>query len=539
MPLRDENPSDIDSIVEPAHPNLLRMERMLKRNRVGQWLPLIVFAVSVFLTYQVWLDAEITARKQLQTEFDFRVHEFNRRIEMRMRTYKQTLRGAAGLFAATGLPSREQFRAYVDSLRLNVNYPGIQGIGYAVLVPPDIVDDHVRQVREQGFPDYTIEPPGPRPVVTSILYLEPFYGRNLRAFGFDMYSEPARRAAMEYARDTGRTALSGKVTLAQETGIDVQAGFLMYLPVYRPDAPRETLAERRANLAGWVYAPFRMRDLIASIQNEQSGDLGVEIYDGPVVRPDALMLDLHPDFAGNHTDAGLSRVDRLQTGGHEWTIVSHALPPLRERMQFGRSETIIAFGLGASLLLALLSWLFVDDRIYAMRSARQAMQLALYDPLTGLPNRQLMDDLAAKAIVRARRDDGKMAMMFIDLDHFKPVNDTHGHAVGDLLLKEVAQRLRQCVRRSDTVARIGGDEFVVLLPTIREPDSVMAIADKILDALDQPFEIAGYSLSISSSIGIAIYPENGVDVTALLKQADTAMYAAKEAGRNRAAFARR
>ena len=157
---------------------------------------------------------------------------------------------------------------------------------------------------------------------------------------------------------------------------------------------------------------------------------------------------------------------------------------------------------------------------------------AHYDALTDLPNRTLFTDRLRQALTQAKRDKAQMAMMFIDLDQFKPVNDTHGHDVGDLLLKRVAERMLNCLRASDTAARIGGDEFVVLLPTIEDVRDAMMIAEKILQALSQPFELTGHSLNISASIGVAVYPEHGSDEKLLLRNADIAMYHAKKIGRN-------
>ncbi|MDD5180781.1 MAG: diguanylate cyclase [Gallionellaceae bacterium] len=158
--------------------------------------------------------------------------------------------------------------------------------------------------------------------------------------------------------------------------------------------------------------------------------------------------------------------------------------------------------------------------------------LAHYDVLTDLPNRALFRDRLQQAFATAKRGKARLALMFVDLDEFKPINDTHGHNIGDMLLKEVATRIQDCVRESDTVARIGGDEFIVLLPTIDAKDDAMKVAEKIRYALDQHFELASESLHISSSIGVAIYPEHGSDEKMLLKNSDTAMYHAKKSGRN-------
>jgi len=157
-------------------------------------------------------------------------------------------------------------------------------------------------------------------------------------------------------------------------------------------------------------------------------------------------------------------------------------------------------------------------------------RLAHHDPLTDLPNRTLLGDRLSQAFATAQRERSRMALLFIDLDKFKPVNDTHGHHVGDLLLQEVARRLLDGARASDTVARLGGDEFVVLLPLIANESDALAVAKMIFDALDQVFVIGDLQLKIDASIGVALYPERGLDEVALMQNADSAMYQAKQRG---------
>jgi diguanylate cyclase (GGDEF)-like protein/PAS domain S-box-containing protein len=177
----------------------------------------------------------------------------------------------------------------------------------------------------------------------------------------------------------------------------------------------------------------------------------------------------------------------------------------------------------------------IYDDVTKERQAEEKMHYrAHYDTLTGLPNRTLFADRLQQALATARRGESHLALMFLDLDKFKPVNDEFGHDVGDLLLIEVAKRMRNCVRESDTVSRIGGDEFVVLLPAIEAEPDAMLVAEKILSALNQPFELANHCIHISASIGVAAYPEHGSDETTLTKSADIAMYNAKNGGRNRA-----
>ena len=157
---------------------------------------------------------------------------------------------------------------------------------------------------------------------------------------------------------------------------------------------------------------------------------------------------------------------------------------------------------------------------------------AYHDLLTGLPNRALFKDRLGQAMVYAKRHGQTMATLFLDMDHFKVVNDTLGHLVGDGLLQALSQRLRECLREGDTLSRIGGDEFMLLLPHIRTRDNAAYIAQKILLSLKQPFNIEGHELYVGLSIGIAIFPEDGDSIETLIKHADIAMYHAKDHGRN-------
>ncbi len=162
--------------------------------------------------------------------------------------------------------------------------------------------------------------------------------------------------------------------------------------------------------------------------------------------------------------------------------------------------------------------------------------LAHHDALTDLPNRLLLNDRLAQAIAHAVRDGTRVAVMFLDLDRFKTINDSLGHSVGDKLLQHVARRLRGCVRASDTVSRLGGDEFVILAPDLEDVASAASLADKVLQAVARPCSIDGHELALTPSIGISVCPGDGEDVDALLRNADAAMYHAKESGRNNYQF---
>ena len=168
-----------------------------------------------------------------------------------------------------------------------------------------------------------------------------------------------------------------------------------------------------------------------------------------------------------------------------------------------------------------------DERLY---------HLAHYDSLCDLPNRLLFYDRLRQSMSRSKRNDSRVAVIYMDLDGFKEVNDEYGHSVGDELLQQVSKRVVDILRESDTVARIGGDEFTLIINDVESKDSLTTIADKILSTLQETYKLNGYEFNVSASIGISLFPENSEDINSLVKQADIAMYKAKKDGKNRYKF---
>ncbi|MFZ5603680.1 MAG: CHASE domain-containing protein [Pseudomonadota bacterium] len=276
------------------------------------------------------------------------------RIEKRLNDHEQILLGGAGLFDATGTVSRQQWHAYVSRLRLEYHYPGIQGVGFSQAIAPADLPRHIQEIRNSGFPDYQIRPLGERTLYTAIIYLEPFAGRNLAAFGFDMYSEPTRRDAMQRAVNGGMTSISGKVALVQETHGPKQAGFLMYVPVYQPYQPLTTPAERWQALRGFVYSPYRMDDLMRGILGDHGPFVDITIHDAETLSDESLMYDsaslrqtpqttsFKPRFRENKT---------IRAFGHGWTISIVNRPAFLAKFESPLDVLIPVLGTGASLFL--------------------------------------------------------------------------------------------------------------------------------------------------------------------------------------------
>jgi signal transduction histidine kinase len=256
-----------------------------------------------------------------EQRFELRMKEITSAIHERMSVYEQVLWSGVGFFNAVDAVNRQQWKTYVDSINIAENWPGIQGLGYSVPVTPADKQPHIAAIQREGFADYTIKPVGDRAEYSAIIYLEPFDWRNKRAFGFDMWSNKMRRQAMTRARDTGQASTSGLITLVQETDEDVQKGFLTYVPRYTKGMPLTTVAERRAAFLGWVYAPFRMDNLMQGILGFNSQDVSYKVFDG-LVRAETMLFD--SQGSNKESINGQSSADYKQTSislqGREWII---------------------------------------------------------------------------------------------------------------------------------------------------------------------------------------------------------------------------
>ncbi len=500
-------------------------------------LPWMVLTVMLCITWLAWEHERESAQRALHSQFDFDLRETVSRIDQRILGYEQMLHGVQSLFSTTAMHNRAAMHAYIEALQLDANFSAAQVIGLVDWVPGHRKGAHIQSMRSAGFTSYVIEPNELHDDYAPIIQREPFVGRNVLALGMDAWVDPVRRIAMERARDSGLASISGKVRLRVDGTGNSPPGFIMYLPIYAPGLPHDTVQQRRAHLLGWVYAAFHMRDLMASLFGDATMGLSVAMYDGTEANEAALMYQSDASAAPiAATPATLQATEYMVESGHDWTLSLQSQDSYAQR--YGRSiATALALaGITLSALLALLAWLLVNGRERALRIAstmtEELRHMAQHDPLTGIPNRALFNDRLLQELARAKRQRTQFALVFIDLDHFKPINDNFGHAVGDHILKDVAVRLQGSVRDTDTVGRIGGDEFVVLLAQLGEHDPIEDLAEKLRVSLKPPFQIGGKDLPLSCSVGVAVYPKDGTTPIALMKSADEAMYRAKAEGRN-------
>jgi CHASE1-domain containing sensor protein len=289
---KDNMQRSIASLLERSVTLTSENTSLLRPGPWGKWMAWIILLASLFITFFAWYFDRGLTIERAHDRFIFRIQTIESALSDRLRAYEVLLQGGASLFAVSGEVTRAEWRTYVTKLQVDKYYQGIQGIGFSKRILPSEKKAHIRQIREEGFPNYDIKPDGDRPGYTSIIFLEPFTWRNQRAFGYDMSSEPTRKEAMVKARDTGLAAMSGKITLVQETSKDVQAGFLIYLPVYRKGEVPETLEQKREALMGYVYSPFRMNDFMQGILTEKPGHVKLQIFDGDEPLEEALISGL-------------------------------------------------------------------------------------------------------------------------------------------------------------------------------------------------------------------------------------------------------
>jgi diguanylate cyclase (GGDEF)-like protein len=461
--------------------------------------------------------------------------------------YVEKLVALRALFnASQGGVSREQFNVFTRDLA--DGHTAILSFSWAPRVTDSERPGHEAEGRRQGIPEYGIKSvlgdgllmPAPK----HDEYFPVFYSKGpptREAFGIDLKDGGVREQPLSIARDGNLPSTSVRFRL--QTGFGNRSGFFVVLPVYRDGMAPYTIEDRRRDLIGFVQGVFQFHVMVDSILAGLKSPLNLLMFDA-ASSADALPVYVHGD--NGERFRFMSRVQAmaskrnwygdLNVGDRYWRVV--AIPPAVASTfaQHSRAWIVALAGLLVSAMAVAYVWASIRNvrRLKAVNGAVSA--LARTDPLTGLPNRRAFIEQLAPAFARTARGHAPFAVQFIDLDYFKDINDTQGHATGDALLREVAVRLASVVRTNDIVARFGGDEFAILQSDVGDNSAAAMLAGKVIKLLSEPYQIGGAELHITASIGIAPYTERVDGPSEIMMQADLALYRAKDDGRGRFRF---
>jgi len=350
------------------------------RNYNPIWKSFAILIVGLVLTFGVSNYFRQEEEVQSQKEFDLVCNEIKTKIFVQINLHAQFLLSSSSFFEASESVTREEWQLFNKFSRINENFIGVQAFGFGPIIKKEQLNNHISTIRKEGFPKYTVYPQGIRDIYTPIIFIEPFDQRNALAFGFDMFSEPVRRKAMEEARDLNMPTLSGKVVLRQLTKNEkVQAGTIMYAPVYK-NSPLNTIADRRAAIIGWVYSPFRMDDLMKSILGKwdlnDETNIRLNIYDD-VVSPKNLLFDSQKNRIESGQTKNKTLVLPVLFNKKKWILVF--LQPSEKAFLFSAKTLIILIGgLIISLLLFALSYsLLVTKQRARIIAARLNLDLSV------------------------------------------------------------------------------------------------------------------------------------------------------------------
>ena len=515
-------------------------------------LPVLVLSAGAAISVGSFLAIQDNVNTEATLRFERQASDARHVIEGRLSAYIEVLQGLAALFAKPGL-SRAEFHQYVSALELPRRYPGFAALNYAESFPHAARADFEARVRRdrsldpKGYPRFAIKPAGVRPEYLVISYLSPMNESNA-AFGLDLRansSDPSERARLR-KDDVLRPA-------PRSLANDKAASLQMRMPVYQVDGPLEKAEQRRAHYIGSVGAGFRMQGLMRGALEESTlRFMRFKFYDGGPVQsyvPGSNVVDERRLLFDSDDLPQPHEAERSKAGPPVRVMLPMEIGERVWEVQFtaprgvfikGIDKAMPALALGGGLLISALLFAILHS-LAASRSRAEQMALdlqfvATHDALTGLANRAWFHDQLKHALARAARYRRGVAVLFIDLDRFKVVNDTLGHGAGDRMLHECARRLKKCLRESDTVGRLGGDEFVVMMEDYSALHDIVIVAQKILARFAVPVLLEGREFTPSASIGVSVYPDDGTNVEALLKNADIAMYRAKGRGRNNHQF---
>lgn len=339
---------------------------MFKKNVLKNYYPalLLFFGLSLF-TFFTYYELNNALEARTEKLFEQRVSRVHEELHNRITDYIQILKGCQALFYASTEVNNKMWKTYVENLNLSENYPGIQAVAFAAMINKANIPRLEAQIKASGFPNFKVNSTFENKQLTPIIYIEPFTGRNLRAFGFDMYSETNRRAAMDRAMLSGQPSITSKVTLVQETNRNIQPGFLLYLPVYRNPESVKTVSDRKENIIGFVYNPFRSYDFMNAILRSYS-DLNIYIYNGKIAKDESLLYSSEQKTTKMAHKRKLLSDNIISIAGTQWRVIASPTETFGSSIE--RREPILALllGLAITFLMSLISISIIKNKSRAL-----------------------------------------------------------------------------------------------------------------------------------------------------------------------------
>lgn len=491
------------------------------------WLILFVAVTAQIIAFDI---------QRAETIFNDHANVHFQQANDRVHINETVLDGFAAMVSASSYLDRTRIRSYARKM-LN-QYPHIFMFEIVEKVPDGQLEPFTEHYRQTVDPEFEIkafgyetdrqwQPVKEVPYHMPIVFMEPFPPESRQVLGLDISSNGFFMRSLEESERLNRSISSDPFKL-----VEGDLAYLVHRPVPVSDKS-ETSTVGSSGVRGFAMLVIRADTLLDREDHALPG-MRVLLY--------------NPSF-GSTDPNGYLHLDKAQETG--W-LESWLFPQLRmSKALNSRSQpfvllieqqlgwSMISWGkLGLTLLITLITFgvvvvyarLYFRNEMQRTEMTTRLFRLANHDVLTGLANRNLLSDRLNHAISQAARQKGRLAVLFLDLEEFKEVNDAYGHDSGDGVLKRAAERLRACVRAGDTIARLGGDEFVLVLENIATQQDVDHIVEKIKAGFEQPFDVNSHSIILGISIGTAIYPQDGIDEDALIRCADSAMYQDKRSG---------
>jgi diguanylate cyclase (GGDEF)-like protein len=508
-------------------------------------LPLLaVAALCLNVAFIAWFAVSNWEVRLAKTAFTSAASDYGDVLQRGLDDYLSKLAAVHAFYDSSVEVERGEFERFTGHILYDQD--SVMRITWSPYVAGADREAFVRKVQRSGFPDFDIKDLAPngelRPAPERSAYFPILYATpdpNLRpVIGLDLASDPARREALERARDGARMATTPDIELRGVSGS--RRGFFVALPVYRQGLPHQTIEERRRNADGILGGSFRTAAVVDEVLREAKLPGGMDLYlfaadaKGDSVPELTRALPPTTDPLEPRSRSALASMPHWQgglvAGDARWTLM--VTPHGGRLTNFYRTWIVVGFTVLVFAVMLAFMW---SSARYALRledANSKMLALAETDLLTNLANRRAFLKRLTEAFATVGEDAPRFAVLYIDIDDFKDVNDTLGHPMGDALLREIVVRLKQAVRDDDLVARFGGDEFAILQLNVADRAAVAVLASRIVGSMAKPFDVGGHRLHITSSIGVSVFSPGLSGPEAMMMQADVALYDAKDEGRN-------